>query len=103
MRPYSEAVKADVRRQMSPPNWQSVLEIPRELGIHAISAGKVKSGVHVDLLVVLTRVPSLGQSKKGIGHNIMKFEKRLAARVSHCKCCQCKTQHSTPISRLHDC
>ena len=29
MRPYSEAVKADVRRRMSPPNRQSVVEIAR--------------------------------------------------------------------------
>jgi transposase-like protein len=37
MRPYSEAVKADVRRRMGPPNRQSVVEIARELGIHAIT------------------------------------------------------------------
>jgi transposase-like protein len=41
MRPYSEAVKADVRRRMSPPNRQSVVEIARELGIHAITLYKV--------------------------------------------------------------
>jgi transposase-like protein len=40
MRPYSEAVKADVRRRMSPPNRQSVVEIARELGIHAITLYK---------------------------------------------------------------
>ena len=40
MRPYSEAVKADVRRRMSPPNRQSVMEIARELGIHAITLYK---------------------------------------------------------------
>jgi transposase-like protein len=40
MRPYSEAVKADVRRRMSPPNRQSVVEIVRELGIHAITLYK---------------------------------------------------------------
>jgi len=40
MRPYSDAVKADVRRRMSPPNRQSVLEIARELGIHAITLYK---------------------------------------------------------------
>ena len=40
MRPYNEAVKADVRRRMSPPNRQSVVEIARELGIHAITLYK---------------------------------------------------------------
>jgi transposase-like protein len=40
MRPYSDAVKADVRRRMSPPNRQSVVEIARELGIHAITLYK---------------------------------------------------------------
>jgi transposase-like protein len=40
MRPYSEVVKADVRRRMSPPNRQSVVEIARELGIHAITLYK---------------------------------------------------------------
>jgi len=36
MRPYNEAVKADVRRRMSPPHRQSVAEISQELGIHLI-------------------------------------------------------------------
>ena len=34
MRRYSEAVKADVRRRMSPPHRQSVARISEELGIH---------------------------------------------------------------------
>ena len=34
MRRYSEAVKADVRRRMSPPQRQSVAQISEELGIH---------------------------------------------------------------------
>ncbi len=34
MRRYSEAVKADVRRRMSPPHRQSVAWISEELGIH---------------------------------------------------------------------
>ena len=34
MRRYSEAVKADVRRPMSPPHRQSVAQISAELGIH---------------------------------------------------------------------
>ena len=33
MRRYSEAVKADVRRRMSPPHRQSVARISEELGI----------------------------------------------------------------------
>jgi len=33
MRPYSEAVKADVRRRMGPPHRQSVAKISQELGI----------------------------------------------------------------------
>jgi transposase len=40
MRPCSEAVKADVRRQMSPPNRQSVAEIARDLSIHSITLYK---------------------------------------------------------------
>ena len=37
MRPYSEAVKADVRRRMGPPHRQSVADIAQELGIHVIT------------------------------------------------------------------
>ena len=37
MRPYSEAVKADVRRRMSPPHRQSVAQISAELGIHVVT------------------------------------------------------------------
>ena len=44
MRPYSEAVKADVRHRMSPPNRQSVVEIARELVIHAITLYKWRKG-----------------------------------------------------------
>jgi transposase-like protein len=35
MRRYSEAIKADVRRRMSPPNRESVARISEETGIHA--------------------------------------------------------------------
>jgi len=31
---YSKAVQANVRRRMSPPNRQSVVQISQELGIH---------------------------------------------------------------------
>jgi transposase-like protein len=37
MRPYSEAVKADVRRRMIPPMRQSVAQISAELGIHVVT------------------------------------------------------------------
>jgi len=36
MRRYSEVVKADVRRRMSPPQRQSVAQISTELGIHVV-------------------------------------------------------------------
>ena len=37
MRRYSEAVKADVRRRMSPPQRQSVAQISAELGIPVVT------------------------------------------------------------------
>jgi transposase len=37
MRRYSEAVKADVRRRMSPPHRQSVAQISAELRIHVVT------------------------------------------------------------------
>jgi transposase-like protein len=37
MRRYSEAVKADVQRRMSPPHRQSVAQISAELGIHVVT------------------------------------------------------------------
>jgi transposase-like protein len=37
MRRYSEAVKADVRRRISPPQRQSVARISEELGIHGVT------------------------------------------------------------------
>ena len=37
MRRYSEAVKADVRRPMSPPHRQSVDRISEEIGIHVVT------------------------------------------------------------------
>ena len=40
MRRYSEAVKADVRRRMSPPQRQSMVRISEELGIHVITLYK---------------------------------------------------------------
>ena len=40
MRRYSEAVKADVRKRMSPPQRQSVARISEGLGIHVITLYK---------------------------------------------------------------
>ncbi len=40
MRGYSEAVKADVRKRMSPPHRQSVARISEELGIHVVTLYK---------------------------------------------------------------
>jgi hypothetical protein len=40
MRPYNEAVKADVRRRMGTPHRQSVAEISQGLGIHVITLYK---------------------------------------------------------------
>jgi len=37
MRRYSEVVKADVKRRMSPPQRQSVARISEELGIHVVT------------------------------------------------------------------
>ena len=37
MRRYSEAVKVDVRRRMTPPHRQSVAQISAELGIHVLT------------------------------------------------------------------
>ena len=37
MRRYSEVVKADVRKRMSPPHRQSVAQISAELGIHIVT------------------------------------------------------------------
>lgn len=37
MRRYREAVKADLRRRMSPPHRQSVAQISAELGIHVVT------------------------------------------------------------------
>lgn len=37
MRRYSEALKADVRRRMSPPQRQSVAQISALLGIHVVT------------------------------------------------------------------
>jgi transposase len=43
MRRYSEAVKADVKRRMSPPHYQSVARISEELGIQVMTLYKWRS------------------------------------------------------------
>ena len=40
MRRYSDAVKADFRRRMTPPQRQSVAGISEELGLHVITLYK---------------------------------------------------------------
>jgi hypothetical protein len=40
MRLYSDANKADVRRRMYPPHWQSVALISEELGINVMTLCK---------------------------------------------------------------
>jgi hypothetical protein len=40
MRPNSEAIKADVRRWMSPPHCQSVARLSEELSINVITLYK---------------------------------------------------------------
>ena len=40
MRQYSESVRADVRKRMSPPQRQSVARISEELGIHVMTLYK---------------------------------------------------------------
>ena len=37
MRRYSEAVKADVRKRMSPPQRHTVAQISADLGIHVVT------------------------------------------------------------------
>ena len=53
MRRYSEAVKADVRRRMSPPHRQSVAQISTELGIHVVTPGPIK-GLSPEALIPVT-------------------------------------------------
>jgi len=52
MRRYSEAVKADVRRRMSPPHWQSVAQISAELGIHVVTLYSWRKAWRLEGLVV---------------------------------------------------
>jgi hypothetical protein len=56
MRRYSEAVKADVRKRMSPPPRQSVARISGELGIHVITLYKWRKACRLQGEVVPTSV-----------------------------------------------
>jgi transposase-like protein len=47
MRRYSEAVKADVIRRISPLMRQSVARISQELGIHVVTLYKLEKGLAV--------------------------------------------------------
>jgi transposase-like protein len=58
MRRYSEAVKADVRRRMSPPHRQSVARISEELGIHVITLYKWRKAWRLQGEVVSSVPPS---------------------------------------------
>jgi len=53
MRRYSEALKADVRRRMSPPNWQSLARISEETGIHVATLYVWRKGWRLEGEVVL--------------------------------------------------
>ena len=44
MRPYSEDVKAVVRRRMSPPQRLNVAQISAELGIHLVTTYNRRKG-----------------------------------------------------------
>ena len=47
MRPSSEAVKADLRRRMRPPQRQSVARIAEALGVHWITPYKWEEGLTI--------------------------------------------------------
>jgi transposase-like protein len=52
MRRYSEAVKADARRRMSPPQRQSVAQICAELGTHVVTLYRWRKAWRLDGQVV---------------------------------------------------
>jgi hypothetical protein len=62
MRRYSEAVKADVRRRMSPPHRQSVAQISAELGIHVVTLYSLRKAWLLEGQVVhaLRRIQRVG-------------------------------------------
>jgi len=54
MRRYSEAVKADVRRRMSPPQRQSVVRISEELARPLVVMGTARTAVKAAPAMSLT-------------------------------------------------
>jgi len=62
MRRYSEAVKADVRRRMSPPHRQSLARISEELGIHVITLYNWRQEWRLQGKVVRAMAPFHGQA-----------------------------------------
>ena len=63
MRRYSEAVKADVRRRMTPPHRQSVAQISVELGIHVVTLYKWRKSWRIQGEVV----PAFEKDPEGWG------------------------------------
>ena len=63
MHRYSEAVKADVRRRMSPPQRQSVARISKELGIHVMTLYSWRKAWRLQGEVV----PASGREPEGWG------------------------------------
>ena len=61
MRRYSEAIKADVRRRLSPPNRQSVARISEETGIHVATLYVWRKGWRLQGEVV----PASGKDPEG--------------------------------------
>ena len=62
MRRYSEVVKADVRRRMSPPHRQSVARISEELGIHVMTLYKWRKDwrLHGEVVPASEKEPTRG-------------------------------------------
>jgi len=71
MRRYSEAVKADVRRRMSPPHRQSVARISEELGIHVVTLYNWRKAwrLHGTVLPASEKEPE-GWSALVVGHHL---------------------------------
>jgi len=63
MRRYSEAVKADVRRRMSPPQRQSMAQISAALGIHVVTLYNWRKGWSLQGEVV----PESEKDPEGLG------------------------------------
>ena len=66
MRRYSEAIKADVRRRMSPPNRQSVARISEETGIHVATLYVWRKGWRLEGVVVLLDLLALAVDNRSL-------------------------------------